>query len=212
MSDPERWLFAEDAPEGMRDMLLQAKSAVPSSADKAALGAKIGVAGSGLWLSPLVKTLALGAVVAGGGLLYGVSGESETLRGPVAISAPSSTEQTQVVAPEVGPVASAADAGETDAEASAEKAAEASTHVVKKPSEAHLLSQARAALEDNPSKSLTLIAQHERLYPRGVLTEEREVLKVRALQKTGREDAAEQEAREFRKQHPDSIHHLPGSQ
>lgn len=215
MSDPERWLFSDDAPEGMRQMLLDAKAAVPSAADKAALGAKIGIAGSGLWLSPLMKTLAIGAVVAGGGLLYGVSREPETLHGPIAMSASSSTEQAAVESPDVAPIPSTTETAEAEAEATqptSPQAVKAPSIGAKKPSEAQLLSQARASLENDPAKALNLIAQHQRLYPRGVLTEEREVLKVRALQKTGREDAAEQEAREFRKQHPDSIHHLPGTQ
>jgi hypothetical protein len=174
------------------------------------LGAKIGVGAGSLWLSPLLKTLAIGAAVAGGGLLYNGMSKPKTLPAPVAIVAPTDHASDPV------PVATPKE--EVRVEETVDPVVEPSVvaepappkhAAVTKPSEGQLLSRAKALLSESPSKSLALLAQHERLYPDGVLAEEREVLKVRALQNTGRTDAAAKQAREFKKSHPDSVHHLP---
>lgn len=75
-----------------------------------------------------------------------------------------------------------------------------------KPSETQLLSAARGALRESPLRALELLAQHEGLYPRGVLAQEREVLRVRALKAAGQDAAALARARDFRNAHPDSVH------
>lgn len=213
MSDPERWFTAPDAPEGMRELLLEARNTVPSVAEKAALGAKIGAYGSGLWLSPLVKALAIGAVVVGGGALLHQINTPRTSTGPVpVIEEASEVASNQDVSVEALPKAQLPVPEAVEEAAPEVTEADPPSKVASnpiKPSEAHLLSRARASLATDPARSLALLAQHERLYPRGALAEEREVLEVRALQKTGRDQAAAQEAAEFRKQHPDSIHHLP---
>lgn len=74
------------------------------------------------------------------------------------------------------------------------------------PSEAQLLSAARAAIGERADRALRLLDDHERLYPRGVLAQEREVLRVRALKAAGDDAAASARAREFREAHPDSVH------
>lgn len=212
MTDPERWLTSEDAPPGMKELLVDARAAGPTAAQRAALGAKIGVASSAAWISPLIKVLAIGAAVAGGGLLYGTMISPDKAMAPVTVTVPKQhvTDISPVDESEEVPVAPDKDAlPSSEPETTDEGKATAKVRAVKKPSEAQLLSQAKATLSSAPSKSLTLLAQHEKLYPNGVLAEEREVMKVRALQNTGRMEAAEKQAQEFRKSHPDSIHHVP---
>ncbi len=75
-----------------------------------------------------------------------------------------------------------------------------------KPSEAELLQQAQRLLKSNPTKALALTREHQRLYPRGVLVQEREVIAIEALSRLGRKSAAEDRAGEFESKYPGSAH------
>ena len=83
MTDPERWLHSGDAPSGMSEMLSAAQKGGPTAVQKAALAAKLGVAGSGVWLLPLWKSLAVGGSVLG--VVWAVSTMSS---GPGATGSP----------------------------------------------------------------------------------------------------------------------------
>lgn len=84
----------------------------------------------------------------------------------------------------------------------------AATASIDKPSEARLLAAARSALSTDPQRALQLLNEHRAAYPRGVLAQEREVMRVDALKRAGQQDAAKKAAETFRKEHPDSVHHL----
>jgi len=72
--------------------------------------------------------------------------------------------------------------------------------------ESILLEGARRALERGAVESaLVDLDRHARTYPEGFLTEEREVLSVRALALAGRRESAERRAAAFRKTFPRSI-------
>jgi hypothetical protein len=75
-----------------------------------------------------------------------------------------------------------------------------------KPSESALLERARQALKSDPQAALALTKQHRRLYPRGVLVQEREVLAIEALSRLKREDEAKRRAGDFKESYPDSAH------
>lgn len=71
--------------------------------------------------------------------------------------------------------------------------------------ELRLLQPARQAVARGEySSALSIIAEHRRLYPRGVLTQEREALRVKALLGLGRANEAERAGSEFRKRFPRS--------
>jgi hypothetical protein len=53
---------------------------------------------------------------------------------------------------------------------------------------------------------LALTETHRRLYPRGILAQEREVVAIEALARLGKARAAEQRASGFRNEQPHSIH------
>ncbi|MEM9193412.1 MAG: hypothetical protein AAGF12_29830 [Myxococcota bacterium] len=74
------------------------------------------------------------------------------------------------------------------------------------PSESELLEQARAALQSRPGRALGLVRQHAELYPRGALSQEREVIYIEALIRMGNRDAARARIDRFRARHPSSIH------
>jgi hypothetical protein len=73
-------------------------------------------------------------------------------------------------------------------------------------SEWQLVRQAREALGADPSASLRLTAEHARLYPRGALTQEREVIAVDALVRLGRRQEAEARAGALLRQSPQTAH------
>lgn len=68
------------------------------------------------------------------------------------------------------------------------------------------LDEAQRALAGDPARALALCEAHARAFPRGALTEEREVLAIEALVRLGRGDAARARAEAFRAAHPASGH------
>ena len=72
--------------------------------------------------------------------------------------------------------------------------------------EARLLERARAALGSNPARALEIAADHQRLYPSGQLSAEREVIVVDALLRLGRRAEAEQRAAPRLRDYPDSLY------
>ncbi|MGE5784853.1 MAG: hypothetical protein ACM3ZE_09680, partial [Myxococcales bacterium] len=71
--------------------------------------------------------------------------------------------------------------------------------------ELQVLQPARQAVaRGEHSSALGIIAEHQRLFPHGVLTEEREALRVKALVGLGRATEAERAGAAFRKRFPRS--------
>jgi hypothetical protein len=73
-------------------------------------------------------------------------------------------------------------------------------------SEAALLEQARRALNGSPNFALQLANQHRTRFPKGVLTQEREVIAIEALRRLHRSSEADQRAGVFSKAFPGSAH------
>ena len=69
-----------------------------------------------------------------------------------------------------------------------------------------LLGQAQRALPKDPDLALTIVRQHERRYPNGLLGQEREAVAVSALWQIGRRDEARQRAERFAEEHPRSTY------
>lgn len=74
------------------------------------------------------------------------------------------------------------------------------------PSEAALIEQAHRELSTNPSAALALTESHRKLYPQGILSQEREVVAIEALARLGKSRAAKQRVDGFRNAQPNSIH------
>jgi len=72
--------------------------------------------------------------------------------------------------------------------------------------EAAILESARAQLASNPAQALALTAEHVKLFPRGVLSQEREVIAIAALRRLGRSVEAERRAEAFDRSYPHSAH------
>ena len=100
------------------------------------------------------------------------------------------------------------DAGEgvESAAASASSTAPPPTKRSAPPTEGQLLSRAKRALPQNPNVAVQLLQQHARLYPDGMLAQEREVLLIEARAQLGKHEEAQRSAREFLQDHPDTAY------
>ncbi len=83
---------------------------------------------------------------------------------------------------------------------------EAAKAPASKPTEVALLRQAQQALKSDPQRALSLAQQHSRLYPSGHLNQEREVIRIEALRRLGRDTEAKRLGDRFEKRFPDSAH------
>lgn len=73
-------------------------------------------------------------------------------------------------------------------------------------SEAQLLREAHAALGSSPAKALALCDEHASTYPRGSLSQEREVVRIQALLALGRRGEAQAIADAFKSRNPNSAY------
>jgi hypothetical protein len=222
MNDPERWIDGASGNAEIVRLLEASKAAGPTLAEKTALAARLGVATTGAWLTPTIKALLAGGGIAAGVLAYQLVSPTEPASPPPPVAAtptaqpaskPLALAPAQASAPATSdplPASPEPDAPKNDPPTIREKAREHAP--VNPPSEARLLSQARHALSSNPKLALQLIETHKQLYPTGVLAQERDVLKVSALQNLGRLDAASAAEKKFRAEHPESIHHVGQSE
>jgi hypothetical protein len=72
--------------------------------------------------------------------------------------------------------------------------------------EAALLERAREAISSDPKRALALTREHARRFPKGILTQEREVIAIDALKRLGKGSEAESRANQFKKTYPGSAH------
>jgi hypothetical protein len=72
--------------------------------------------------------------------------------------------------------------------------------------EPQLIERARRALGADPRRALQLAQEHQRRFPAGALSVEREVIVVDALARSGQTGAALRRARSFEARYPQSIH------
>jgi hypothetical protein len=70
--------------------------------------------------------------------------------------------------------------------------------------EMRFLSRARDLLDQHPAEALSVIEQHRRAYPGGILREEREAFALEALVAVGRSDEAERRYYDFTSRYPHS--------
>ena len=227
--DPVRLSEAgSGVPDELRSLLQESRAAVGSPDQvgqlAAGLAAKLGPA-AGLGASAgtasfggakLAGVLALGVALTGGGLWLVESQNASTtpsVTEPAAesISVPQSLVQHAVVQHKDEPGPEAMEQLEPPAAKPAQPPEPTQpvvrhTSTPEKPSEAALLGQAQAALASNPKRALALTQQHAKLYPKGALTQEREVIAIAALKQIGAADQAQERAADFEKRFKGSVH------
>jgi len=180
-----------------------------SGAESAATGKAAGALGAGLKAKLVVATIA-GAVGAIGG-----AATHAALTTPEKTPAPAVTTSPRVVPPAPVTIPSAAPPEEVPSAELALPPVPPSALAPSRPSgtsaanlraERLLLERATTALVRRDSASaLAALREHARKFPRGELAEEREVLLVRALRAAGESDAADQRAKDFKRQFPSSL-------
>jgi hypothetical protein len=215
--DPKRLLDDAGVVPSLRDALRGAKNEGPAVEHVQALLVGLGAVVDRPVAIPSAPVAGMGAgaklgigltviALVGGGLLYGtrpktpqpalatvapavsVLGESSLGDKPTATPPPSTTIDLDDVAVAARPRASG------------------SASVASAPSEVALLDQARASLVSNPSSALALTEEHRRRFPKGALSQEREVIAIEALKKLGRGSEAKKRGDTFSAENPDTIH------
>ncbi len=74
------------------------------------------------------------------------------------------------------------------------------------PSETQLIGRAQVLIHTHPQQALRLCEEHARRYPNGMLAQEREVLMVEALKRTGRDREAAEASEQLLQTNPDTAH------
>jgi hypothetical protein len=206
-----------------RDILEIARTDIATEDELGALEARLGAilgppaaaSGPGSGVSPitapkaaaLVKAGVAALVVAGAGATWiGVSHESRPKPPALAPSVPQVVSPSTLdpaprpVAPTAAPEATGANA---EAQSSTSKEKPQATAGI---SETELLDRAQAALSTDPALALSLAEKHRRVYPRGMLVQEREVIAIEALARLGRASSAKARADAFLGAYPGSAY------
>lgn len=156
----------------------------------------VGLAGGGLWLAKSTQSPSDARVTPPS------AGHVEAPPTPPATTGtePSATTDESNVGPEDSKATTKERIGTGNGErriAPAESASE---------SESDLLGRAQAALRSDPARALSIAGEHKKRFPAGVLTQEREVLSIDALERLGRHSEAIARADRFLKSFPGSAH------
>jgi hypothetical protein len=231
--DPPRW--AESPPEGaadegeqlVRELLTDARKDLPTSHQLGRLAAALGPAffasagtavgtAAGVGTTKLVGWVVAGftaVAVTGAGAWY-VTGSPGDAAAPAASArdvrphAPRQPARSEPTgrAEQAPPPASAVQAPPHPAPPKGAPAPNPRESAKSGPSEAQLLESARAALSKDPARALALAREHERRFPRGALTQEREVIAIQALARLERDAEARRRAQGFEQRFPASPH------
>lgn len=214
MKDPPRLVEGGDGPPELAELLTAARADLPSKAELAAvaaatpgLGAGAGIAGVTVGGPKVVFGLIAACGLSAAGI-YGLAKNAAPLQverssAPIVTApqssapepAPAKATAAPIPAPTVAPSASTARAPTAAAPAAPPG-----------PSESDLLGKARSVLRSDPTRALALAREHGRRYPKGALAQEREVILIEALERSGRRDEASKRAEAFGKQYPSSAH------
>jgi hypothetical protein len=189
-------------PNGQGEPPLGSEGSFAPAATKAALGGKLGL-GALLFLG---VPLAFWIVLSSRPRRHATDAPAAT-QTVAALSVPSVTsiplEETRTPA-EGSSTAPAAAPATSEAAPAISAAPVTRAAPLERPSELALLSEAERLRSTSPLRSLSLAEQHARLYPNGVLAEERDVLSIEALARLGRLPRAQELAARFAARYPSS--------
>lgn len=203
MKRPVRWLEADDAPLGARD-LLSAALPVPAFTDSLRYKLALGVAKTAalptvsVWSGLLVKSaIVAGAGAAGGLLVHGLT------------PAPVAPPPAPLVAPARASAAASPPAVSVESLPELQLPPVVSAPRLKvdpRLAEAELLEKARALVGSNPNGALKLTAEHARDFPKGRLRAEADLIAAQALLGLGNATAAKQRARASLSRYPNGLY------
>lgn len=235
MTDPKPLepLLLDDAIGDDLRAMLEARSAhEPSRSDLARLGDRLAAAlppgtlppsaapgapptapptGTGTLLSSGAAKVALATAVLagalGGGLWLSRSDDPAPPPRPAATSSSPALPPASIAPIEEPPPAVASASPSSSPRPSSAAPRASTTSNVAAPPEATLLARAHdELLKGAPASALATVTEHERAYPHGALSQEREVIAIEALVALGRGDEARRRADAFHRVHPGSSH------
>jgi hypothetical protein len=218
--DPKRLLDEPGVPPSLRDALARAKREGPATDQVQAIVLGLGAVVDRPVAVPPATAAGMGAGVkagivlgvialVGGGLVLGTRPRSAPA--VLETAAPSVSLLGERSEPEPNRAGGAApsvtiDLDDVPVGGSAAHASGSASAVASGPSEVALLDGARASLATNPTRALALTEEHRRRFPKGALSQEREVIAIEALKKLGRGTEAKQRGDAFSAENPDTIH------
>lgn len=138
--------------------------------------------------------------------------EQEPARSPLPTAPPASLEVAEPPGHEPAVAVQARTRGRprrrtvSESERGPIRAATANRQTVSIPSELALIRQARGLAGTEPARALRVLGEHREHYPTGVLSQEREVIRIRALLASGRRTDAKATAARYLEAHPETPH------
>lgn len=227
-SSPIRLAHDRNAPSVLRDMVRQAQQSVPAPASILALTSRVVAAtvqpappcpsvedSPASALQPLNQAVGLSpkltatlAVVLGLGVTGAIAFWSSTrdydsprhLTKTATMARPALVEQQPGQQPRIPEAKARSAPAESTVKPLQTKAAP------RRRSESELLESARRLLKSEPQRALLLTEEHARLYPKGALSQEREVIAIEALSRLGKREDAKARGADFGDAYPDSAH------
>lgn len=232
MSEPEDI----DLHEGLEGLFRVARSTAASEAERAALRARLapelggpegggggggaarhgspGAAGAARLPLAAFAGAATAALLVGIGVYFAYAGhESSADASPIDPGEPAAVEVGALewaraepvddVEPERGPAPAAPEVESAETPAPVRPSRPAAPAGL---DEADLIDRAQRSLATSPREALRWVSRHRRAHPRGVLSQEREVIAVDALSRLGRGAAARRRADAFLARWPGSAH------
>lgn len=184
-----------------------------AGAGGAGAGAKasaIATAAKGGLAIKVVGVVAVAGAVGGGTVAVATRAAREEPTPAGIVEAPSATTRARVaepaasLPPRVDPLS--LPSAEPSARATPTTALAKSAPPPRPEDEVRLLERAQDALKTRPAEALALCDEHARAHPSGMLAQEREVIAIEALVKTGRMAEARARAAKFRARWPGSSH------
>ena len=165
------------------------------------------------WMRPAVLAACLLIACAAAAASYWVSRQPGRAVPPPKVSSSASGEGSLRPEPVVppapsGPSSEPTPSAETDAAPlpSSARPKPSPSVVAGGPTELELLREAQRLQAREPAAALAVVARHSRLFPSGILAQEREVVAINALMRLGQRDAARARAASFLRQYPGSVH------
>jgi hypothetical protein len=165
------------------------------------------------WMRPAVLAACLLIACVAAAASYWVSRQPGRAAPPPKVSSSASGEtslrpEPTVPAAPARPSSGAAPSAEPDValRTSSARPKPSPSLVAEGPTELELLREAQRLQASEPAAALAVVARHLRLFPSGILAQEREVVAINALMRLGQREAARARAAAFLRQYPGSVH------
>jgi hypothetical protein len=197
MSDPPRLLESPDTPEALKDALEGARADVPVPARMAAIGAKLGGGGGG---TPLALKGGI-AVAIGAGVVAASVAVVQTTNAPPPSTLQPVGPSVQVVLPPPPPASTP-----SVVPSAAPPPKPSAAPPIDPADEINLLKRAQDALSSSPAQTIALCNDHAKKFPRSAFAQERELLVIDAMNRSGQREAAIERAKRFAAAYPGSAH------